>query len=303
MQYALGLHQHHPMDQQFLSGGFVREFAQRAEAAGFGSVYWTEHPAPVDDWLQSGGHDAPDPFIALAYAAAATTKLRLFTNLTVLAYRNPFMLAKTAATLDRVSDGRLILGVGAGYLEGEYAALGVPFEERNDRFDETLSLVRGIWSGKTVAHTSDRLHAAGNTSLPTPVQDPLPIWIGGNSALTLRRVAQHAQGWMPLINPRSLGSRRRSAHLENLDDLDGFLTKLRDLRGADGNTSPLDIAFGVFDCGTPGTPSFRPDDYRRGLDALAQRGVTWATVGIVGDTPAEVFRAIDDFGTKIIAKA
>ena len=89
---------HHPTySDEIVDGGYVASFARTAEAAGFDALALTEHPAPSDEWLASGGHDAPDPFVALAYAAAVTTRLKLLTNLTVVPYRNPFMLAKTAA--------------------------------------------------------------------------------------------------------------------------------------------------------------------------------------------------------------
>ncbi|MYL08098.1 MAG: LLM class flavin-dependent oxidoreductase, partial [Acidimicrobiia bacterium] len=107
----------HPQNPEFLTAEAIAEFARAAEAAEFDSCSLTEHPLPSDRWLASGGHDALDPFVALAVAAGATTRLRLLTNLTPLPYRNPAILAKTVATLDRLSGGRAILGAGVGYLE------------------------------------------------------------------------------------------------------------------------------------------------------------------------------------------
>ncbi len=115
-----------PPNPAFLTGDAIAGLARAAEDAGFWGVAFTEHPAPPEAWRATGGHDALDPFVALTWAAAVTTRLRLLTNLTVLPYRNPFLLAKTSATLDRLSGGRLVLGAGVGYLEGEYEALGVP---------------------------------------------------------------------------------------------------------------------------------------------------------------------------------
>ena len=302
MQFAVSVHQRHPFDPQFLSTEFVTDFARAAEAAGFGAIYWTEHPAPSDDWLASGGHDAPDPFVALACAAAVTTELRLLTNLTVVPYRNPFMLAKTAATLDRVSNGRLILGTGTGYLEGEYDALGVPLDDRNARFDEALDVLRLAWSGKSVQYSSPRFTAAGNTIVPTPVQDTVPIWIGGNSKLTLRRVAQKAQGWMPLPNPRSMGNRRRSAHLETLDDLRALLAYLHEQRERAGRTDSLDIAYVALDGGVPGTSSFDASAFVRGVEAVAPFGVTWIVVNLVVPSHAAAVDTLNDFGARVITQ-
>ena len=302
MQFAVSVHQRHPFDPPFLTSEFVTDFARAAEAADFGALFWTEHPAPSDDWLASGGHDAPDPFVALAFAAAVTTKLKLLTNLTVVPYRNPFMLAKTAATLDRVSNGRLILGTGTGYLEGEYDALGVPLDDRNARFDEALDVLRLAWSGKSVRYSSPRFNAAGNTSVPTPVQDPVPIWIGGNSKLTLRRVAEKAQGWMPLPNPRSMGNRRRSAHLETLDDLRALLAYLHEQRARVERTDPLDIAYVALDGGVPGTASFDAAAFIRGVEAVAPFGVNWIVVSLVIPSHAAAVDAVGDFGARVISQ-
>lgn len=301
MKFALSLHQTHPFDPRFLSGAFVAEFAQAAEAAGFGAIYWTEHPVPTDDWLASGGHDAPDPVVALSYAAAATKTIKLLTNLVVVPYRNPFLLAKAVATLDRVSDGRVILGTGTGYLEGEYDALGVPMAERNARFDVALEVLRLAWTGRSVTYESDWFRAAGNTCLPTPVQEPVPIWIGGNSKLTLRRVAERAQGWMPLPNPRALGARRRSPHLETLDDLRGMLDYLHEHRARVGRTDPLDILYVALEGGVPGTAGFDAERFRRGVEAVAPLGVTWVTVNAVAPDPAAAIAAVTDFGARVIA--
>ena len=112
---------HHPAPPELFTGAAVAEVARAAEAAGFDALAFTEHPMPSDRWLEAGGHDAVDPFIALTWAAAATEHLRLLTNITVVAYRNPFLLAKTVATLDSLSGGRVILGAGRGLSE-----VGVP---------------------------------------------------------------------------------------------------------------------------------------------------------------------------------
>ena len=123
---------------EFTSSEAIAALAGAAEAAGFDACYVSEHPFPPDDWLASGGHHALDPFVALAVAAAATTRLRLHTNILVLPYRNPFLTAKAVASLDIVSGGRSIVGVAAGYLEAEYRALGADFAGRNDATDQAL---------------------------------------------------------------------------------------------------------------------------------------------------------------------
>lgn len=300
MRFAVGLAPHHPIPDEFASGEFLAEFGRAAEAAGFDAVYLTEHPIPQADWLHAGGHDALDPFVALACVAAATSTIGVLTNLTVLPYRNPFLLAKAAATLDRVSGGRLTLGVGVGYQTGEFAALGVPFDDRNERFDESLTLLRSAWSGDAVTHDSPRVHASGNIALPRPVQDPVPIWIGGNARLTLRRVAAAAQGWMPLINPRSLGSTRRSRHLETRADLLGYIAELRDECARIGRVDPVDIAYLVLAGGSPLAPDFDVAAHIDGVAANEADGVTWNICNLQSRDRAQILEGIMRYGEDVI---
>jgi probable F420-dependent oxidoreductase len=256
---------------------------------------------PGDDWLDTGGHDALDPFVALAFAAASTSTLRLLTNLTVLPYRNPFLLAKSVATLDRLSGGRVTLGVGTGYLLPEFDALGVDFDERNDLFDECLAACRVAWSGKSVTMDGRHFNVRSNTALPMPVQDPVPVWIGGNSTLSLRRVAERAQGWMPLPNPRSLENRRRSAHLENLDDLERLLRRLHEYRAdANRDDEPLDILW-VNLAGGPQTRGWSFDAFAAEQERQQQLGVTWNAVNCTGSTPEEALDMARAFGEQVIA--
>lgn len=207
MRFAYGLPMSAPLSPALVSGQAVSALARAAEGAGFDAAYITEHPAPSQRWREAGGHDALDPFVGLAVVASATTRLRLLTNLTVIPYRNPFLLAKAAATLDVLSDGRLILGAGVGYQKSEFAALGVDFELRNDLFDEYLEVLKLAWTGEPVTYDGSHVHARGVTAQPVPAQQPHPpIWLGGNSKLTRRRVAERAQGWMPMPSPGVWGA-------------------------------------------------------------------------------------------------
>jgi probable F420-dependent oxidoreductase len=292
MKYALGVMQLGTDDALF-SRAFVKQYATLAEEAGFDGLFFTEHPIPDDTWLSTGGHHAFDPFAALSFVAACTERIRLITNLTVLPYRNPFMLAKSVATLDRLSDGRLTLGVGVGYLQGEYSALGVSHEERNVLFDEVLDVARKAWTGTSVAHHGTHFAASGNTARPTPVQQPVPVWVGGNSALSLRRVATSADGWIPLHNPASLGNRRRSPSLEDLDDLATYLARLGALREEAGRgDAPLDVMWQHF--GGIVTPGDRPR-LAEDLHRQHELGVTWNAVTCTEHTPKGALAFIESF--------
>jgi probable F420-dependent oxidoreductase len=302
MQFVIGFpNPHHPLDPAFVTPEFISDFARVAEESGFSGVFLTEHPMPTDKWLAAGGHDALDPFVGLAFMGASSTTLRLLTNLTVLPYRNPFLLAKTVATLDRLSGGRLTLGVGTGYLKGEYFALGVDFEERNELFDEALEVCRRTWTGQSVTYDGKHFSARGNTALPTPLQDPVPVWIGGNSKLSLRRVAERAQGWMPMPNPASAAAARRSAVLENLDDLDRLLGYLRSHAESVGRTEPIDIMFMSFEGGIPGEKGWDHKAHIADVQAQANLGVNWQAVNAVGATPAEVLDMVRSYADTVIS--
>lgn len=288
----------HPQNPDFLSQEAVAELAQAAEAAGFDALAVTEHPIPNDAWLASGGHDALDPFVALSFAAAATSRIRLLTNLTVVPYRNPFMLAKAASSLDRLAHGRLILGCGAGYLREEFDALGVDFDERNALFDESLEVLRAAWSGESVKAQGRHWKAIGNTAHPVPAQAEIPIWIGGNSRLSRRRAAEKAQGWMPIPNPRSLGGRRRTVHVEGLDDLRELIAYMSDHARAIGRQTPIDICF-------PAVEGVRSDGldldtHRSHLDELADLGVTWVGAPVGGSSLSALTEAISVYGERVI---
>lgn len=301
MRHALGLpFMIHPLIPEFLTGDAVAEVSRAAEAAGFGIVAVTEHPIPSDEWLAEGGHDALDPFVSLSFAAAATRTLRLLTNLAVVPYRNPFLLAKSAASLDRLSGGRLILGCGTGYLKEEFDALGVDFEERNALFDESLDVLRKVWSGEGLVYKGRHFEAKGNTANPKPAQAELPIWIGGNSQLSRRRVAERCQGWMPMPNPRSLGDRRRTAHIDDVSDLRQGIAYLKDHARKVGRNASFEIFFPIMWKGAIGTPAFDVGAYRAHLAELEAAGVTWALAPIGGRNMDDLKRAIDFYGSKVI---
>ncbi len=135
-------------ERDMLDAGGLRQVASAAEKAGFHGFCLSEHPAPSAGWLASGGHQSLDPFVALGFVVAVTTRLRLHTNLSVAPYRNPFLLAKAAATVDKVSDGRIVLGLGTGYMRSEFFALGVDIEERNTLFGHRVARHPniGLWS-------------------------------------------------------------------------------------------------------------------------------------------------------------
>jgi probable F420-dependent oxidoreductase len=240
MQYIFQYPDLHGTAGDMLDAGPVGELAVVAETSGWGGFAFTEHPSPSAKWLETGGHQSLDPFVALSYVAAVTSRIKLLTYLSVLPYRNPALLAKSAATVDKLSNGRFILGVGTGYLKAEYFALGVDFEERNTLFDEALDVLPLHWSGEPFDYEGTHFNCRGSIGRPHPVQQPIPIWIGGNAKLTLRRVAERAQGWMPLTGPAGMFSTVRSPEITSVEDIAARLDLLREYAGE--RFSEIDIA-------------------------------------------------------------
>jgi len=268
MRYSVGLPVDHvTMPDEFVTGDAIAEMAGAVEAAGLDAVFVTDHPAPDDRWLSGGGHHAQEPMVALAFAAAATRRVMLHTHVYVAAYRNPFLAAKGVATLQNLSGGRVLLGVAAGYLRPEFAALGVDFDARNDLFAETVRLMRRAWTEDGVAVETDRFTARGVTQLPHPA--PVPIWIGGNSTRAMRHAVELGDGWSPFPNPPSAARAVKTPAITNVDELATRLDAARAYADEIGRTEPLTICF---------APFASTDDHA----VLAERGVDWLAVQFSG---------------------
>jgi probable F420-dependent oxidoreductase len=292
----------HPYNPELVSGAGVGTVAAAAEAAGFHGFGFTDHPAPTQRWLESGGHDALDPFVAMGFAAARTTTLRLIPNVVVLPYRNPFVVAKAGATLDLLSDGRFTLAVGVGYLKREFLALGVDFDDRGALFEEALQVIRSIWTGDDISFDGKHFTATGITAHPRPVSTPHPpIWIGGNTAAARRRVAQHGDGWCPFPAPAILAQTARTDAMDSLDALGAGIDDLRRrCEEAGRDPSALDVTFTNPDGGSPADDAFNADEFLSGVEKLAALGVTWTQVQIPGDSLAHALETIDRFGKLVI---
>ena len=292
----------HPYNPELVSGAGVGAVAAAAEAAGLHGFGFTDHPAPTQRWLESGGHDALDPFVAMGFAAARTTMLRLIPNVVVLPYRNPFVVAKAAATLDLLSEGRFTLAVGVGYLKREFIALGVDFEERGALFEEALQVIRNVWTADDISFQGRHFTASGITAHPQPVSRPHPpIWIGGNTAAARRRVVEYGDGWCPFPAPAMLAQTARTDAMDSLDALGAAIDDLRrrcDDAGRDPAT--LDVTFTNASGGSPADDAFNADEFTTGLDQLAALGVTWTQVQIPGDSLAHAVETIERFGKLVI---
>jgi probable F420-dependent oxidoreductase len=295
----------HPYNPELVTGSGIATVAGAAEAAGFHGFGFTDHPAPTQRWLEAGGHDALDPFVAMGFAAARTTTLRLIPNIVVLPYRNPFVVAKSGATLDTLSDGRFTLAVGVGYLKREFAALGVDFDERAALFTEALEVIRAIWTGDDISYEGRHFTAKGITAHPRPVSQPHPpIWIGGNTAAARERVTKYGDGWCPFPASAVLAQSARTAALDSLEALSAGIDDLRRRFDAAGRDwSGTDVTFSNNEGGGPGSDDFNADAYLAGVEKLAALGVTWLHVTLPGDSLAHAVEAIERFGASVIKAA
>jgi probable F420-dependent oxidoreductase len=292
----------HPYNPELISGDSIATVAAAAEDAGFHGFGFTDHPAPSQRWLEAGGHDALDPFVALGYAAARTTRIRLVPNIVVLPYRNPFVVAKSGATLDLLSGGRFTLAVGVGYLKREFAALGVSYDERAELFEEALQVIRAVWTGDDISFEGKHFSARGITAHPRPTSEPHPpIWIGGNTAASRKRVALYGDGWCPFPAPALLAQTAGTAVIDSVQRLSEGIDDLRRrCDAADRDWSAIDITFTNSEGGSPASDEFDADAYLGGLEKLAAVGVNWVQVNLPGDSLAHTLDSIDRFRTLVI---
>jgi probable F420-dependent oxidoreductase len=289
------------LGDEFTGGPALAEMARAVERAGFDACFVTDHPFPGERWLRAGGHHALDPFVALAFAAAATSALRVQTNVLVLPYRNPFLVAKSAASVDVLSGGRLILGVAAGYLRSEFAALGVDFGERNELADEAILAMRCAWLGEEVRLSGRHFAAEGNTMLPRPLQRPHPpIWVGGNSRRAIRRAVELGDGWIPFPTSGRTAPHLSTAPLETLDDLRARIDYLREHAGKVGRKPPLDVCFVPFGLDAFSTAPIEPERMLATVAELAGIGVTWLTIVLQGRSRAEWCERVAWFGEEVV---
>ncbi len=249
--------------------------AQTAEDSGFESVWTFEHViVPVDyqskyPYAASGKMGAApetpfvDPLIALTAIAARTKTIRLATGVNIVAQTNPLLLAKQAASLDFVSNGRFMLGAGIGWLREEFAAMGVPFERRGARFDDYMVAMKKVWSGEVVEHDSEFLNWHGFKSHPLPIQRPgVPIIMGGRAGKIYQRIAKHGDGW---FIPGA-----------GADDLPPMLAELRAACEAEGrNYDDIEL-----------TTMWNPKGGEDSLQALADLGIDRVVTMLGGDLDA-----------------
>lgn len=286
--------------QEFVTMDAVTEICQTVERAGFSGGNVTDHPCPTAKWVEAGGHDAQDPFVMLSFVAAVTKTLRLQTGILVLPYRNPFIVARAAATLDVFSNGRLTLSFGAGYLKGEYFALGADFERRNETMDEYIQAMKAAWTGEEFNFEGTGYSARGNRIRPRPIQTPHPpLYIGGNSKRAIRRVVEMADGWNPFFTSEGVSSTARTATMSSDLDLAEGIAYMKEHCEKIGREKSPDIFLASIN--KPGE-EWNPQALIDKIGRFKEMGVIGVGSTIDGNTRAEWCDNAERFGAEVIAK-
>ena len=215
LEYGIGLpvvQQVPSQAQDWEAGAGPAELLQIARAAdrlGFSWITCSDHVAVPASYAPSMGATWYEPATTLAYLAAATQRVRLLSHVLVLPYRHPLLIAKMFATLDVLSGGRAVIGVGSGHLKPEFASLGVDYEQRAAISDEYLPALAAALAQEVSSFTGKFVRWRDMLVAPRPVQRPHPpIWVGGNTAAVARRAGRHGDGWVPWqITPQEFAER------------------------------------------------------------------------------------------------
>jgi probable F420-dependent oxidoreductase len=264
--------------------------ARLAEENGFESLWTVEHVVVPRDYASQypyaqdgrmpGGEevDIPDPLIWLAHVAAVTKKINLATGILILPQRNPVVLAKAVATLDRLSAGRMVLGVGVGWLREEFDALGISFDDRGKRTDDYISALKAIWAGGDATHQGPFASFERVVSKPGPHRDGgPPVVVGGHSEAAARRAGRLGDGFFP-------GARGR----EELANLIEVMRKAATEAGRDPDSIEI-------------TAGGRPD--LETIKAWADLGISRFLIPPLGFDEATLADQLPKFAENVISKA
>ncbi|MER8234762.1 LLM class F420-dependent oxidoreductase [Streptomyces sp. NPDC101490] len=268
--------------------------ARAAEAHGFDYLASCEHvavPRRLADAMSTVWYD---PVATLSFLAAATERVRLLSHVAVVGLRHPLATAKAYATLDHLSGGRLVLGVGAGHVREEFDALGVDFARRGAVLDETLDALRAALGPEEYPeHTGELFSFKELGQRPRPAQERVPLWVGGSSPAAVRRAALKGDGWLPQGDPR--------------ERLAEQITTLLRLRADAGVTEPLTVG-AITEPLHVGTPAWRvgrrtlsgpPEELAASLRAYGEMGVHQIQVRFRSRSRTELIDQMAAFGTEV----
>lgn len=272
----------------------LARIARAADAAGFAYLGVCDHVAIPADRAETMGLEWWDTVATLGWLAGITERIHLLSHVYVPAYRHPLQVAKAFATLDRISGGRIVMGVGAGHVEAEFEGLGVSFAHRGALLDEAIDALRTAFTEEYPTLPGPHWSAADLGLRPLPVQeDGPPIWVGGSSDAALRRAAVRGDGWLPQgpVDAEIIG-------------------RLRDLREAAGQRGRFDIGALMgpvyvgeadWDLGRPGITG-DPERIATILNRVADLGVAQAQIQLRSRSVDELVEQIEQFGAEVLPK-
>jgi probable F420-dependent oxidoreductase len=267
-----------------VDGPKILEAARAAEAAGFAWVSCSDHPAVPVSRAQAMGPTWFDAGSTLAFVAGVTTRIRLMPHVLVLPYRHPLVVAKQYGTLDFLSGGRLILGVGSGHLKPEFLALGANYDERGKVTDEYLRALAAAWQHDVAYFDGEFVSFRDMMVWPRPIQKPRPpFWVGGNSNAAVKRAARFADGWVPWeLTPEDFAAKAAYArHLRHDTGRSDAFTLV----------APLGVA-----ADAAGDPVLRE------VTRWREAGATAFHVGLAAETWAQYLDRVAWFGRTVIAR-
>jgi probable F420-dependent oxidoreductase len=254
----------------------VATIAKAAERLGYHHLTCSEHVIVPTEVAATRGSRYWDPLATFGYLAAVTSRIRLATNVLVLGYHHPLEIAKRYGTLDQVSGGRVILGLGVGSLKEEFELLGCPFDDRGRRADDALSALRSSLSEPLPEYEGTFYRYSGVVLDPCALQTSVPLWIGGRTYRSLRRAVELGDGWVPF------GIRAA--------DVAAMIATARDTPAWAGRRDPLEV---VLRNGRPLDPVGDPDGARQIVDRLSAAGATGLQLWFLHHSPAHYVEQLE----------
>lgn len=272
---------------------FIIHIAKFAEDLGFDSVWVSDHIV-LPESHKGFGHLFYEPITTLSFIAAETRTVKLGTSVIILPYRNPMVLAKMISTLDVASGGRVILGVGLGWLQEEFDALGVPYRNRGLIADEYIEVLKNLWSSEAPSHRGTYYNFSDISFFPKPFQKPYPpIWIGGNGVAALTRAMRLGDGWHPVgLTPDEIAEKRLAIdESERKTRSSHFVISLRkNLRIYESGRKRPD----------PREPlRGDPEAISKGIESYWEGGVSHLVFQILGGRFEDIIHTMEFFSTRI----
>ncbi|WP_261570579.1 LLM class F420-dependent oxidoreductase [Frankia gtarii] len=299
VQHGIGDPQWRP---EVLDQRNITAWARAAEETGWSGIAFTDHPAPSTKWAHAGGEGSSEPFSSLAFCAALTEDITLITLVAVLPYRNPLFTAHQIRTLDRLSGGRLVVGVGTGYLRGEFRASGVDFDRRRALFDEALEILTADAAVEEISYRGIDFETSGTALRPPAIQRPHPpLWVHANSAWGLERAARFGGGALFTLTTETLAGTIRTAHVPDSAAVGERIDRLRHATTAAGrDPAEVTVALGgvlpILDV----RRGWNAEQVRADIAEYESLGVDWLICNVIGDDPGASEETVRRFGEEII---